>query len=136
MKRTVTKIFRFDSAHRLFRYEGKCSNLHGHTYVAEVELTAKELDNQDILIDFGAIKQEIGEWIDRWWDHAVLLNSEDPFSMVCGDNKAFYFTEMNPTAEVMAEHLFGVAELAFPDGVVQVKIWETPTSFASYKKER
>ncbi|MDF2684650.1 MAG: queD, partial [Brevibacillus sp.] len=28
----VSKEFTFDAAHHLHAYEGKCKNLHGHTY--------------------------------------------------------------------------------------------------------
>lgn len=34
----VTKEITFDSAHMLSNYEGKCSNLHGHTYKLQVTL--------------------------------------------------------------------------------------------------
>jgi 6-pyruvoyltetrahydropterin/6-carboxytetrahydropterin synthase len=132
--RTVTKTFTFDAAHRLYGYEGKCSSLHGHTYKIEVELSTGSLDNMDMIVDFGVIKKEVGCWIDVWWDHVVLLNSEDPLSKVLDEsnNKMFVFAEQNPTAEVMAEYLFFIVRGVFPDQVTKVTVWETPTSFASF----
>jgi 6-pyruvoyltetrahydropterin/6-carboxytetrahydropterin synthase len=141
--RSVTKIFKFDAAHRLLNYEGKCANLHGHTYVVEVEMATQELDHNDILVDFGAISKLVGEWLDNNWDHAVLLNSEDP---LCGrldgvsiaPLKRYLFNKSNPTAEIMAEELFSFFS-EYHEGsiidLVSVKVWETPTSFTTITRE-
>ncbi|WP_462350418.1 6-pyruvoyl trahydropterin synthase family protein, partial [Elizabethkingia bruuniana] len=28
----ITKIFTFETAHVLYNYDGKCKNMHGHSY--------------------------------------------------------------------------------------------------------
>lgn len=54
----------FDAAHSLKRYEGKCANLHGHTYKVEVWIKgdSSQLDKADILWDFGNLKKIINRY--------------------------------------------------------------------------
>ena len=49
----------FDSAHFLYGYEGKCRNIHGHSYKYELEISydASNIDSSGYLIDFGDIKK-------------------------------------------------------------------------------
>ncbi len=130
----IAKEFEFDAAHRLYEYEGKCANIHGHRYKAEIMIKGKELTYQGILIDFGDLKTIIGKWIDDNWDHALLLNSLDKLLQgLCDDTKHYMFMDINPTAEAMAKELYEIADRDFPDQIAQVTIWETPTSRAIYR---
>lgn len=51
--------FSFDSAHFLYGYEGKCSNIHGHRW--KVEVTVKNAflqrngQNKGMIMDFSEI---------------------------------------------------------------------------------
>ena len=137
----VTKEFRFCAAHRLHEYDGLCANLHGHNYRAEVTLTAMELDGMGMVLDFGIIKARIGQWIDKHWDHALLLNANDPLASVEWDRalglffKTFLFEGgRNPTAEIMAQRLWVAAdgEIAGLSGVrlACVRIYDTDSSWA------
>ena len=51
----------FDSAHFLYRYEGKCSNIHGHRWRVIVEIKGEELDiegqERGMLVDFESFKK-------------------------------------------------------------------------------
>jgi 6-pyruvoyltetrahydropterin/6-carboxytetrahydropterin synthase len=78
MRNTITRRFEFDAGHRVLGHEGKCANLHGHRYVAEVKIACPELDNLGRVIDFGKVKEIIGRWIDDNWDHNILLHQNDP----------------------------------------------------------
>ncbi len=51
----VSKEFTFDAAHHLHDYEGKCKNLHGHTYKVIFGLSGYT-DSRGLMIDFGDIK--------------------------------------------------------------------------------
>lgn len=126
----VTKRFEFDAAHRLHLYEGLCSNLHGHRYIAEVTVEAPELNEQGMVVDFGELNKRIGGWINRNWDHATLLNKDGP-----DDLTGRVFQMSQPTAENMAKVLYQVAvELLhhLPVKVVRVRMHETPDSWADY----
>ena len=51
----ITKEFTFDAAHKLDWHQGKCKNLHGHTYKLQVTVVG-ELNKNGIVIDFGDLK--------------------------------------------------------------------------------
>lgn len=77
-RRTISRKFEFDSGHRVLGHEGKCANLHGHRYVAEVRIACPNLDTLGRVIDFGKVKEIIGNWINENWDHNILLHVNDP----------------------------------------------------------
>ena len=79
---TITRKFTFDAAHRLINHKGKCANLHGHRYVAEITLQAKQLDELGMVVDFSEVKRIIGDWIDHRWDHNTILHPGDPFNRI------------------------------------------------------
>lgn len=152
---TITRIFGFDSGHRVLGHEGKCANLHGHRYTAEVTVTAQGLDKIGRVIDFSVIKRDVGNWIDTCWDHNMILHEKDPLALMLADGEhgALHTTthrygrlavfgpktpfvmpdEMNPTAENMAAVLFHQAQeilKPFDLTVVHVRLYETPNCFA------
>jgi 6-pyruvoyltetrahydropterin/6-carboxytetrahydropterin synthase len=135
--RTCARRFEFDAAHRVMRHEGKCINLHGHRYVAEVEVAAANLDALGRVVDFSQLKMVIGSWIDEFWDHGALLNAHDAALVeLCGqsDFKHYLFAD-NPTAEVIADELFSQAKRLLhttPFSVKRVRVWETPNCWAEY----
>lgn len=130
----VTKRFEFDCAHRLTTHLGKCRNLHGHRYVAEV--TCEGVSNsQDMVVDFGVIRDTVGGWIDQHWDHCTILNRDDrAILQVCKEqNWNTFVVDCDPTVESMCLILHGVAKyLLGPEGiqVSKVRLYETPTSWA------
>ena len=135
---TVTKEFHFEAAHRLMGYQGKCVNLHGHSYKLFVTIEGG-VDNENIMVvDFTEVKKCIGGYIDDVWDHTLILNSLDPlYAMlknVCPDMRIKKM-EGNPTAENMILEIFDKCEKMFVDykplvTVVKVRLFETETSFA------
>jgi 6-pyruvoyltetrahydropterin/6-carboxytetrahydropterin synthase len=117
----LTKEFVFDSAHHLYEYDGKCKSLHGHTYKLQVTVKGK-LDARGIALDFGDIKRITNERIVDRLDHQYLNAILPP---------------MNTTAENMVVWMFEQIHDAFieeglaPDiQLEEVRLWETPTSFA------
>lgn len=113
---TMTRKLEFDAGHRVFGHGGKCHNLHGHRYVVEATCSAPRLDDLGMVVDFGVVKQHLGTWLDKWWDHAMILSEGDPLLRmyqpegVCFDLKLFVIPR-NPTAENMAKYL---AEVVWP----------------------
>jgi 6-pyruvoyltetrahydropterin/6-carboxytetrahydropterin synthase len=116
----------FAAAHALRGYHGKCEHLHGHNYKVEVTLAGEHLDPTGLLVDFVQVKQWVHSVAERL-DHR-LLNEIPPFNVV------------NPSAENLAKYFFEqlTNELVeFPSvpqvHLVQVRIWETETSAATYR---
>ena len=67
----ITKVFTFDSAHHLNEYEGKCKNIHGHTYKLEVTLKGFT-DKNGLVIDFHDLDDMVEEEILSQVDHKYL----------------------------------------------------------------
>lgn len=111
----VTKEFVFDAAHFLPYYEGKCENLHGHTYKMHVTVQAEKDEKNGMAFDFVILKKAVKEEIVDLWDHQLINDHVE-----------------NPSAENMAQ--FAWEKLAARDiPLYEVKVWETPTSFVSYR---
>ncbi|PGL71212.1 6-carboxytetrahydropterin synthase QueD [Bacillus sp. AFS055030] len=123
----VNKEFTFDAAHHLHCYEGKCKNLHGHTYKVIFGISGF-VDEIGLVIDFGDIKQIWKEKIEIYLDHRYLNEMLPP---------------MNTTAENMVVWIFEQMENALKDEtnpvqdirVEFVRLFETPTSYAEARRE-
>jgi 6-pyruvoyltetrahydropterin/6-carboxytetrahydropterin synthase len=130
---TCTRLIAFDAGHRVWGHEGKCANLHGHRYT--VEVTARgELDSIGRVIDFSVLKERLGGWVERNWDHGVILHQGDP--LVTRDEIFGKLAHIpyNPTAENMAHFLLHEVAPEQLEGtgvvVVKVRVWETPNCYA------
>lgn len=129
----VTKHIEFCYGHRLVKYEGKCRHLHGHNGRVEIDIEASQLDARGMVYDFSDIKEAIKKWIDETLDHRMLLCQDDPILPVLKQRgELFYAMDENPTAENIAKLIFNHARAkGLP--VVEVRLWETPTSYATYR---
>jgi 6-pyruvoyltetrahydropterin/6-carboxytetrahydropterin synthase len=129
----VTKHIDFCYGHRLLNYEGKCRHLHGHNGRVEVHIKADKLDARGMVQDFSDIKKSVKNWIDDTLDHRMLLHRDDPIlPLLKQRGELFYVMDENPTAENIAKLIFNHARAeGLP--VVEVQLWETPTSSASYR---
>ena len=127
----VTKHIEFCYGHRLLNYEGKCRHLHGHNGRVEVDIEADKLDARGMVYDFSDIKGTIKNWIDETLDHRMLLCKDDP-ALPALRGELVYVMNENPTAENIARLIFNHARSkGLP--VVEVRLWETPTSYATYR---
>ncbi|GGE08691.1 6-carboxytetrahydropterin synthase QueD [Marinithermofilum abyssi] len=123
----VTKAFTFDAAHHLHCYEGKCKNLHGHTYKLVITISGF-VDEVGIAVDFGDIKRMYEEGIKSRLDHRYL-NEVLP--------------NMNTTAENMIVWIWEELDACLEREGLKKKghrleelvLYETPTSYATLKRE-
>jgi len=144
---TLSREYTFAAAHRIVGHEGKCNNLHGHTYRVEAHvqplLADQSLDKLCRLVDYSALDETIGKWIKEFWDHAYLCHKDDPFRATCiQENTKVYTTEGQPTVEQLTQELLWVcigltspidaySDKRFANTrIAKVRIWESPTSFA------
>ena len=56
----ITKIFTFETAHVLYNYDGKCKNMHGHSYKLFVTVKGIPINDLDhpkngMVVDFTQI---------------------------------------------------------------------------------
>ena len=139
---SMTRRIEWDAMHRIPRHESKCRAFHGHRYVAEITCTAPTLDELGRVIDFGVVKDVVGGWVDRNWDHTAILMRGDPdpaVSFIVASNeehgRPVYWLDSSPTAENIVSELARVAaELLGPFGVrvARIRLWETPNGSAEW----
>ena len=67
---TISKDIKFDCAHMLSNYEGKCANLHGHTYHGTVILEGDINPETGMLLDYNTIKDVVDVF-----DHAIIFSA-------------------------------------------------------------
>jgi len=140
---TCVRRICFDAGHRVFRHEGKCAHIHGHSYKVFFHAAANELDSVGRIIDFSVLKEKLGGWIDDNWDHGFVYNVEDEELAGLYDNQLkdqkHFELPYNPTAENMARYLLEVVgpEQLKGTGVhlVKVVLWETENCFAEVTLE-
>ena len=96
------------AGHRIFGHEGKCAHLHGHAYVFDFVVAAEPeqpaLDTLGRVIDFAIIKSTLCQWLEKNWDHRMLLWENDPIlhSLRKLDPDGIVALPLNPTAENLA----------------------------------
>ena len=136
--------------HRIPNHTSKCKNLHGHRYKAEVTLrgaiqTKKNSSEEDMVLDFGDIKQILHEEIVDKHDHAFMISQKDKILLRFAEENTdlkFVIVSFIPTAERIVEKLAKAIEVRliaqYGDNLQleSVKLWETPTSAAIYKSSR
>lgn len=132
----VTVQIHFCYGHRLLDYEGPCAHPHGHNGLVEIELESDRLDDRGMVVDFGDVKRDVKAWIDRAMDHQMLLRRDDPLiAWLREHGEPFYEMDDNPTAENISREIFRRAvERGYP--VAVVRLWETASSFATYREEK
>lgn len=99
----------FCAGHRVLGHENKCANAHGHNYSVFIHAEADQLDNLGRVIDFSVLKEQVGSWIDQYWDHTFIIYNKDEELIACRNvlekNKEIFISDFNPTAENIALYL-------------------------------
>lgn len=121
---SICRRFEFHAAHHLPAHEGKCKNVHGHSYLLEIEITGRINEggmNPGMIMDFGMVKDIVEKKILSRVDHQDLNTIWE-----------------NPTAEVMVgdfvEWLKG--EFWFmPKALRRIRLNETSNSYAEWRVE-
>lgn len=121
---SIVKIFEFAYGHHLPGYHGKCMNPHGHTGILQVEIAEPGPgDNcsftapDGMIIDFSELKSIIHDIVIEKMDHHYLND----------------FLEM-PTAENMTRWVVEQLRERFGKHLIRVRIYETPSSYAEWKR--
>jgi 6-pyruvoyltetrahydropterin/6-carboxytetrahydropterin synthase len=107
------------SAHYLRGYQGKCKELHGHTWKIEVVISGEKLNKIGMVSDFTFLKQKLNQILCKL-DHTCL-------------NQTAYFKKYNPTAENIAKFIYDSFKKSVkPVKVKEVRIWESDNSCVIY----
>jgi 6-pyruvoyltetrahydropterin/6-carboxytetrahydropterin synthase len=109
----------FSSAHFLRDYNGKCKNLHGHTWKIAVTVKGAKLNKIGVMSDFYELKRALAELLEQL-DHACL-------------NDIPFFRKYNPTTENLAKFIYDeYAKLVKPVKMVKVQVWESDRADVVY----
>lgn len=142
----ITKIFNFETAHVLYNYDGKCKNMHGHSYKLFVTVKGHPIDDLNdskngMVVDFGDIKKIVNEEIIHLWDHAVLVNANSPHKLL-GENLQkeghnVIFCNYQPTCENMLYDIASKIKSKLPDflQLTYLKLHETENSYGEWLAE-
>ena len=118
-------------AHRIFRHEGGCGELHGHTYSAELEINGPVNKSTGMVEDFTQVKRIMSEIIDNYLDHGTLLWVGDPLvEQLNGYTNKLVLLNTNSTAENIAQVLYNSWQAKLGELLYSVTVYETPTSKA------
>lgn len=74
----ISRTFKFDAAHFLINYKGKCAQLHGHTYKLKITLCGEVNPDTNMLIDFGMLKSFFKQNIEPIFDHKTIVATDSP----------------------------------------------------------
>lgn len=141
----ITKEIEIDMGHRVPNHKSKCRNLHGHRYKIEVGVDDKVIatpgsSDEGMVIDFSDLKQIMMDEIDAKFDHGFVMYADDIFAeqfnkMKLNEGQKIIFVGFIPTAENLASHWYHLIKPRLAERKIKihhVKIWETPSSTATY----
>ena len=141
----LTKIFDFEMAHALWNYDGKCKNIHGHTFKLEVTVIGEPINQpghpkNGMVIDFGDLKRIVKENIIDKHDHYLTINKNSPHNDLEYEKAGFELInrkDYQPTSENMLLEFVEIIKKHLPQGVKlhSVKLWETANSFAEWNAD-
>jgi 6-pyruvoyltetrahydropterin/6-carboxytetrahydropterin synthase len=122
----ITKIFRFESAHKLEYHQGKCAQLHGHSYKLEVSLrnSIKETPGQPdhgMVMDFSDLSRIVKEAVISKLDHKELGEATGVYTTA--EHLAYWIWEQLVIAGIPKDMLY------------RLRLWETESSYAELSQD-
>jgi 6-pyruvoyltetrahydropterin/6-carboxytetrahydropterin synthase len=138
----VTREFRFEMAHALWNYDGKCANIHGHSYILQVTVIGEPISDENnpkygMVIDFGDLKKIVNKAIVDVMDHSLVISEKSEYEGLLQTEQMFerrHITSFQPTCENMVIEFARILKKELPSSVklFSVRLWETATSFAEW----
>ncbi len=139
----ITKQFSFETGHALYGYDGKCKNVHGHSYKLSVTVIGTPiLDNSNVkfgmVIDFTDLKKIVKEEIVDNFDHATVFNKNTPHVELANELSTrghhVILVDYQPTSENMVIDFAKKIQDRLPNDVQlhSLKLQETESSFAEW----
>lgn len=139
----ITKQFTFETGHALYGYDGKCKNVHGHSYKLSVTVIGTPITERDnvkfgMVIDFSDLKKIVKEEIVDQFDHATVFNETTPHVELASElkNRGHHVILVNyqPTSENMVIDFAERIKNRLPQSInlFSLKLQETESSFAEW----
>lgn len=139
----ITKQFSFETGHALYGYDGKCKNVHGHSYKLSVTVIGTPITDTSnvkygMVIDFGDLKKIVKEEIVDIFDHATVFNKNTPHIELANElmqrDHHVILVEYQPTSENMVIDFAEKIKSRLPHNIqlFSLRLQETDTSFAEW----
>lgn len=136
----ITKEFTFEMAHALSRYDGKCENVHGHTYYLSITVSGRPEQSQGspkcgMVMDFSDLKMIVKEQILDHFDHALVLNETDPRQFELDKlSTKIILTPYQPTCENLMLEFVNRMSMFLNDSVKlhSIRLRETPSCYTEW----
>ncbi len=139
----ITKQFSFETGHALYGYDGKCRNVHGHSYKLSVTVIGTPITDTShvklgMVIDFGDLKKIVKEDIEDIFDHATVFNKNTPHIELAKEleqrGHSVILVDYQPTSENMVIDFAKKIKARLPENIQlhSLKLQETETSYAEW----
>ena len=139
----ITKQFSFETGHALYGYDGKCKNVHGHSYKLSVTVIGKPITDAThvkfgMVIDFTDLKKIVKEEIVDQFDHATVFNKNTPHLELAIELQTrghhVILVDYQPTSENMVIDFAQRIKNRLPASIHlhSLRLQETDTSFAEW----
>ncbi|WP_396142857.1 6-pyruvoyl trahydropterin synthase family protein [Flavobacterium sp.] len=139
----ITKQFSFETGHALYGYDGKCKNVHGHSYKLSVTVIGTPISDSNnvkfgMVIDFSDLKKIVREEIVDVFDHATVFNKNTPHVELAEElkNRGHHviLVDYQPTSENMVIDFAKKIQDRLPNNIQlhSLKLQETESSFAEW----
>ncbi len=139
----ITKQFSFETGHALYGYDGKCKNVHGHSYKLSVTVMGSPITDSEnvkfgMVIDFGDLKKIVKSQIVDKFDHATVFNKNTPHVELAKElekrDHNVILVDYQPTSENMVIDFAAKISKNLPPHIrlFSLKLQETDTSFAEW----
>ena len=139
----ITKKFRFEAAHALYGYDGKCKNIHGHNYNLFVTIIGAPVKDDSnvkygMVMDFGDLKKIVNSEIVDKFDHSVIFNKNSPHKELADglikNGHKVILADYQPTIEEMVIDFANRISSKLPSEIKLhcLKLEETETSYSEW----
>ena len=139
----ITKQFSFETGHALYGYDGKCRNVHGHSYKLSVTVIGIPISEKDnvkfgMVIDFSDLKKIVKEEIVDVFDHATVFNKNTPHVELAKElsdrGHQVLLVNYQPTSEMMVIDFADKIKKRLSQNINlhSLRLQETATSFAEW----
>ncbi|MBP1838762.1 6-pyruvoyl trahydropterin synthase family protein [Formosa algae] len=139
----ITKQFTFETGHALYGYDGKCKNVHGHSYKLSVTVIGKPITDSNnvkygMVIDFTDLKNIVKREIVDVFDHATVFNKNTPHVELAKElekrDHNVLLVDYQPTSEMMVIDFASKIKTYLPSHIAlhSLRLQETDSSFAEW----
>jgi 6-pyruvoyltetrahydropterin/6-carboxytetrahydropterin synthase len=139
----ITKQFNFETGHALYGYDGKCRNVHGHSYKLSVTVIGSPITDSSnvkfgMVIDFSDLKKIVLEEVVDVFDHATVFNKNTPHVELAQELSSrghhVILVDYQPTSENMVIDFAEKIKSRLPQEIklFSLRLQETESSFAEW----